>query len=163
MAYGIWFGLKSSQILNPTWRLGFRVFETRWKILRSRDSCDVMKPIDEGCSGWRRKKVSRWCITRRKEHMSFLIYAYPRGSITLEWMVLDPSNMSMWFDTLLILWHIYCWWKKSQTTTWDVYIPVNNAIDMDKLSTNCCRISSINNRIPTETETYLAKPGFLAS
>ena len=23
----------------------------------------------------------------------------------------------------------YCWWKKSQTTTWDVYNPINNGIN----------------------------------
>ena len=34
----------------------------------------------------------------------------------------------------------YCWWKKSQTTTWDVK---KNCISWDKLPLNWCRISSI--------------------
>ena len=40
----------------------------------------------------------------------------------------------------------YCWWKKSYTT-WDVKNPVNNGINMHKLSTTWCRISSINSII----------------
>ena len=34
----------------------------------------------------------------------------------------------------------YCWWKKSQTTTWDVKI---TCISWDQLPLNWCRISSI--------------------
>ena len=41
----------------------------------------------------------------------------------------------------------YCWWKKSQTTTWDVHTLVNDGKDYLSLNWWVCRISSINSTI----------------
>ena len=62
-------------------------------------------------------------------------------------LVIPQSNM---FHIFPLKWfpggNSYCWWLKS-CTTWDVWNPTNNGINMDKLPINWCRISAINSRI----------------
>ena len=69
------------------------------------------------------------------------------------------STFGIWFGTVLLyIWYVlealllHCWWKKSQTTTWDVSYPVNNGIFFLPYQL-VFRISSINSILQNGTST----------
>ncbi len=69
-----------------------------------------------------------------------------------------PQSEIMWWS---------CWWLKS-CTTWDVWNPINNGINMNKLPINWCRISSsrissINSPWSTLKRCHICEPRIVPS